>query len=126
MSPSKEIREKIRKSVIANPNKTFKDTKPERKVESELIRLGIYFEKQRPLCKIAVVDFYIPEFHIVIQVDGCYWHNCPIHSKVHLEGKTERDIKQDAVLMANGFNVYRIWEHEIMVESFNLNNILIY
>ncbi len=119
---SKDVVEQIRMSVIANPNRTFRDTVPEKKVERELIRLKVRYEKQRALCKIAKVDFYLPEEHVVIQVDGCYWHNCPIHSEIILEGKTERDRNQDAVLTSNGFNVYRIWEHDIMATNFDLSN----
>lgn len=123
---SEDVVNKIRKSVIANLPKTFKDTKPELKVELELIRLNINYQKQVPLCKIAKVDFYLPEHRIVIQVDGCYWHNCPIHSKKILIGKTERDIQQDSILTFNGFNIYRIWEHDIMKKEFNLINFIKY
>lgn len=123
---SVEVVEKIRQSVLANPGKNFRDTKPEMRVESELSRLGIFFEKQRSLCKVAKVDFYLPEHHIAIQVDGCYWHNCSIHSATHLDGKSERDSRQDAILAANGFNVYRIWEHDIMEDGFDLSNFIKY
>ena len=90
---------------IEHPNKKFKDTSIELKVEAELIRRGINFQKQVPLCKIAIVDFYLPEHRIVIQADGDYWHN--------RQGRKERDAMQDAVLTFNGLNVYRFWEHEI-------------
>lgn len=104
---------KIQKWNVEHPNKTFKNTTIEVKVEQELIKRGIYFQKQVPLCKIAIVDFYLPEFRVVIQADGCYWHNCPDHSQQSLKGRTERDSNQDSILTFNGFNVYRFWEHEI-------------
>ncbi len=103
----------MREWQIKNPNRKFEETGIESKIETELKRRGIIFEKQVPLCKITKVDFYLPEYRIVIQADGCYWHNCPIHSTKILFGKTERDILQDTVLTFNGFNVYRFWEHEI-------------
>lgn len=90
---------------VENPNKLFQDTSIELKIEAELKRLGIRYEKQVPLCKVARVDFFIPEQKIVIQADGDYWHNLPKHK--------ERDKNQDAVLRQNGFDVYRFWEHEI-------------
>ena len=102
---SPETIEKIRQWHIGNPNRKFKNTSIELKVEAELIKRGINYQKQVPLCKIAVVDFYLPEYRIVIQADGDYWHKYPF-------GK-ERDKKQDAVLTFNGFNVYRFWECEI-------------
>ena len=83
----------------------YRETSIEIKVEQELIKRGINYQKQVPLCNIAVVDFYLPEYRIVIQCDGDYWHNLP--------GRQDRDRQQDAVLTFNGFNVCRFWEHEI-------------
>lgn len=83
----------------------FKDTSIERLVENELIKRNINYQKQVPLCRIAIVDFYLPEYRIVIQCDGDYWHSPSVN-----KGK---DKKQDAILTFNGFNVYRFWEHEI-------------
>ena len=67
-----ETRQKIREYVVAHPNKQFCDTGIELKIEAELIKRNIVFQKQVPLCKIARVDFYLPEYHIVIQADGDY------------------------------------------------------
>lgn len=102
---SKETKIKIREWHINHPNKKFKDTSIELKVEAELQRRNINYQKQVPLCNIAIVDFYLPEYRIVIQCDGNYWHN--------RIGAKERDERQDKVLIFNGFNVYRFWEHEI-------------
>ena len=74
-------------------------------METELKKRNINYQKQIYLCKIATVDFYLSGYRIVIQCDGDYWHNLP-------EVK-ERDERQDKVLIFNGFNVYRFWEHEI-------------
>jgi very-short-patch-repair endonuclease len=109
-----EQRIKIRESVIKNPSKKFKDTSIEIKIENELQLRNISYKKQVPLCKIARVDFFLPNYNIVIQCDGCHWHNCPIHlNPVPLKGKNERDKYQDSVLISNGYKVYRFWEHEI-------------
>jgi len=113
---TEEHRRKMREWRVENPNKKFKDTGIELKVESELVKKGINYQKQVPLCKIAVIDFYLPEHRIVIQADGCYWHRCPLphYGKIRKEdGRNERDNRQNAVLTFNGFNVYRFWEHEI-------------
>ena len=102
---SREARLKMRESHINNPNTVFKDTNIELKIERELRERNISYQKQVPLCKIAIVDFYLPEYRVVIQCDGDYWHG--------LTGRKERDERQDNVLTFNGFNVYRFWEHEI-------------
>ena len=100
-----ELRKQRSESAINNPSRVFKDTSIELKVEAELKRRNINYQKQVPLCKVAIVDFYLPEYRIVIQCDGDYWHNLP--------NVKERDEKQDRVLSFNGFNVYRFWEYEI-------------
>ena len=102
---SEETRKKIGEWHINNPNRKYKDTSIELKVEAELIKRDINYQKQVPLCKIAIVDFYLPEYRIVIQADGDYWHN--------RIGAKERDERQDKVLTFNGFNVYRFWGSEI-------------
>lgn len=108
-----EAKKKMSISKIENPVLVFKDTSIEIKIENELIKRGIYYQKQVPLCKVARVDFYLPEYRIVIQADGCYWHNCPIHGRGEIKNCSEKDKCQDSVLTFNGFNVYRFWEHEI-------------
>lgn len=113
---SKEEREVRRQNALNNPNRKFKDTSIELKIEEELKIRSIHYEKQVPLCKIAIVDFYLPKQRIVIQCDGCYWHGCPIHQRStikNIEERRERDKNKDSILTFNGFNVYRFWEHEI-------------
>jgi DNA mismatch endonuclease (patch repair protein) len=106
-------REKMRIAKLNSPMRVFKDTKIELKIEAELIKRNISYQKQVPLCKVARVDFYLPEHRIVIQADGCYWHNCPIHGSGEVKNCTEKAQRQDSVLTFNGFNVYRFWEHDI-------------
>lgn len=110
---SEEFKTKMREIRLNNPYKIFKDTSIELKVEAELQKRGIIYQKQVPLCKIAIVDFYLPEYRIIIQCDGCYYHNCPIHHPNAYIGIHERSTRQDSVLTFNGFNVFRFWEHEI-------------
>jgi len=115
---SEGAKKKMREAKINNPNRIFKDTSIELKIEAELQRRNINYQKQVPLCKIAIVDFYLPEYRIVIQADGDYWHNLP--------GRKEKDERQDKVLIFNGFNVYRFWEHEINESVKNcINNLIL-
>lgn len=102
---SEDHKRKVREWVVNNPNRKFKDTSIELKVEAELKRRGVNYQKQVPLCNIAIVDFYLPEYRITIQCDGDYWHNLP-------ERKI-KDEEQNKVLLFNGFNVFRFWEYEI-------------
>jgi len=115
---SEEFKKNCRERVIDNPPKKFKDTSIELKIEAELLSRNINYQKQVPLCKIGRVDFYLPEYRIVIQCDGDYWHNLPDH-KV-------RDEMQNKILIFNGFNVYRFWEHEINESAKECINKIIY
>lgn len=105
---TEEHRSKIQKSIIlykgTHKQKT-RDTDIERIMEATLRREGISYEKQVPLCDIAVVDFYIPEFRIAIFCDGEYWHNTPKAKK--------KDPIQNSVLSLAGISVYRFWGKEI-------------
>ena len=83
----------------------IKDTIIELKVEAELQKRGINYQKQVRLCKGAVVDFYLPEYKMVIECDGDYWHN--------RIGCKEKDEQRDKILTLNGFDVHHFWEHEI-------------
>lgn len=113
LEKQEEIRKKEREIKVNNPNRVFKDTGIELKMEAELKRRSISYQKQVPLCKIAIVDFYLPEYKILIQCDGCYYHGCPIHHPKYHQAQKERDKEQDKVLTLNGFRVYRFWEHKI-------------
>lgn len=107
-----EVREKIRTFQINNPNKKFKNTSIELKIENELKERGIVYIPQVSLCNIAIVDFLLPDLNTVIQCDGCYWHGCPLHFPNNNKRK-ERDNFQDKILSLSGYKVYRFWGHEI-------------
>jgi DNA mismatch endonuclease (patch repair protein) len=68
-------------------------------------------------------DFVFPRAKLVVFVDGCFWHQCPRHSKVpasnadfwlrKLERNKKRDRLVNRVLKKDGWRVIRIWEHEL-------------
>lgn len=105
---SVESKMKMRKSRIrymTSGGVKNKDTSIEIKVENELKKRNIGYQKQIPLCDITIVDFYLPKQNIVIYCDGDYWHSRP---------KTIiRDKKQNQVLTHNGFNIFRFSEKMI-------------
>ena len=68
-------------------------------------------------------DFVFPESRTVIFVDGCFWHGCPRHAtkprnnaafwRKKLAGNKARDRKVNRALRRAGWQVLRIWEHEL-------------
>ena len=78
-------------------------------------------------------DFVFPKRRLVIFVDGCFWHGCPLH---YTRPKTnqkfwdekrmmnmERDRRLTRLLKKKGWNVIRIWEHELRPKVKSANSI---
>ena len=68
-------------------------------------------------------DFTFREEKLVVFVDGCFWHRCPIHATYpannrdfwehKLEANKVRDRAVSWALKRLGWRVLRIWEHEL-------------
>jgi DNA (cytosine-5)-methyltransferase 1 len=100
-----------------------RDTKPERVLRSELHRRGLRFVVDRTVDgtrRRADIVFRGPR--IAVYVDGCYWHNCPIHGTTpkenrewweeKFEANRMRDADTDTRLTQAGWRVLRFWEHD--------------
>lgn len=72
-------------------------------------------------------DFTFRKQRVVIFVDGCFWHGCPMHSNMPVNNRTfwekklgankRRDRLVTATLRGQGWLVLRIWEHELAKDS---------
>lgn len=68
-------------------------------------------------------DFTFPKQRLAIFVDGCFWHGCakhcrmPASNKKYWTAKIERNMRRDRatriLLRQKGWQVLRIWEHEL-------------
>jgi DNA mismatch endonuclease (patch repair protein) len=68
-------------------------------------------------------DFAFRRFKVAVFVDGCFWHCCPRCSNrpannrefwaKKLDLNVERDRRVNEALANLGWNVVRIWEHEL-------------
>jgi DNA mismatch endonuclease (patch repair protein) len=101
-----------------------RDTAAERRLRSALHRRGLRFRvdhrpdvpglRSRP-------DIVFPRQRLVVYVDGCFWHRCPLHGTApkaneafwaaKLDANVERDGRTTAALERAGWRVVRIWEH---------------
>jgi DNA mismatch endonuclease (patch repair protein) len=102
-----------------------RDTKPEVMLRSELHRQGFRFRKDF-LLRVGHVrvrpDIVFPRRRIVVFVDGCFWHGCPLHASIpkvnraywepKLAANINRDSRVDAALRNGGWTVVRAWEHD--------------
>ena len=68
-------------------------------------------------------DFVFPKLKTAVFVDGCFWHGCPKHGTfpktrasfwlAKITGNKARDRRVNRLLRARGWNVTRVWEHEL-------------
>lgn len=66
-------------------------------------------------------DIAIKKYKIVIFLDSCFWHKCPLHFKrpesnnSYWDKKIERNVFRDKEVNnyynSNGWHILRIWEH---------------
>ncbi|WP_409294054.1 very short patch repair endonuclease [Peribacillus sp. SCS-26] len=73
-------------------------------------------------------DISIKKYKIVIFIDSCFWHSCPLHGNMpksnqeywikKLQRNKDRDQEVNGYYHERGWNILRIWEHEFK-QDFN-------
>ncbi len=101
-----------------------KDTKPELKLRKALFRAGFRYRININLTGKPDIVFFGKK--LVIFVDGCFWHGCPAcykkpdTNKEFWEKKLKQNKKRDeevkSLLIDDGWQVLRFWEHQINSE----------
>jgi DNA mismatch endonuclease (patch repair protein) len=114
MSPA--LRSKVMSSIRGS------DTRPELILRQLLWRAGLRYRVHPRLP--GRPDIVFTRQRIVVFVDGCFWHGCPIHYKrpstneIYWDGKFRRNMDRDElvdmILICDGWTVLRFWEHEIL------------
>lgn len=101
-----------------------RDTAPEWAIRRALHSMGFrYRVAARPLSELRrTADLVFRSAMVVVFVDGCFWHQCPLHFKMpqtnthywekKISRNVERDRTMDEALLAAGWKSIRIWEHE--------------
>lgn len=130
---SPEIKEKM---IQGSRNKSFgKVSSLEKVFRDEFKKRGINFEwnyettfgiKESYHNRIYYhkADFYLPDKDLIIEINGCYWHGCPLHYSNPSERQKERIIRDNDLrqyLLGQGFNVLIVWEHELKNNIHQLN-----
>lgn len=80
-----------------------------------LNELKIKFETQKIL-QYKIYDFYIPSVNTIIELDGSYWHGYgkTLDEMNDIQKRTYyNDRKKDILAKGLGYNIIRIWEHEL-------------
>lgn len=101
-----------------------RDNRTERALRSILHRRGLRFRIHRRLLEGSrrTVDIAFARARVAVFIDGCFWHDCPIHGTIptnnaawwraKINANVARDRDTDARLTESGWTVVRIWEHE--------------
>jgi DNA mismatch endonuclease (patch repair protein) len=102
------------------------DTSPERELRAELHGRGLRFRKDFPI-RLPVrarvrPDIVFTRTKLAVFVDGCFWHQCPVHGTMpksnvdywepKLQANVARDRRVDELLREHGWAVLRLWEHD--------------
>ena len=114
----REVHERGRGALLASIanargrlTKTF--TKPHRALEEALLAAGLRgLEREYPIGPYRV-DEALPNFKLVLEVDGCYWHGC---QECGFHGRPENlalDKRKNTYLLRRGWRVIRVPEHRI-------------
>jgi DNA mismatch endonuclease (patch repair protein) len=105
-----------------------KGTKLERRLSAMLAGMRIKGWRKNANDVSGKPDIVFDVQKIAIFIDGCFWHGCPIcqrklpeTNKSYWERKINRNIElareYKQILEENGWQVIRIWEHEIKKTS---------
>jgi len=104
-----------------------KNTKAEILVFRELRRRGVYFQKHYKKAK-GNPDIALPRKKKAVFIDGDFWHGRNFKKtkdrlpkkywRAKIEGNIKRDRKNRTKLRKEGWQVLRIWEHEV-IKKFN-------
>jgi very-short-patch-repair endonuclease len=132
---SQETKDKMRDTAIENILKTgrVKVSNLEYRFESILILEGIkyihsYYIKDINFNKIY--DFYLPEYNILIEVDGDFWH-CNPNTKFALPECKSQEINiindklKNEWAYNNGYKLLRFWETDINNNILEVKRILL-
>ena len=80
-------------------------------VKTLLDALGVDYIQQYQIDTV-LVDFYIPARHLVLEVNGCYWHQCEVCGHPDL-GKRQSDRNRAYFIRSQGYTLYTLWEHDM-------------
>lgn len=115
----KLTKEQRRKNMQAVKNK---NSKIENLVCNALWNRGIKY-RRNVANLIGKPDIAIKKYKIVLFIDSCFWHKCPIHYKTpavntefwdkKITGNMLRDKKVNTYYLMNNWNILRIWEHQL-------------
>jgi len=115
------VSQSIRSRTMSRIHAT--NTSPEIKLRKAMWAAGIRGWRNNSSTILGHPDIVFKRKKVIIFVDGCFWHGCPLCCRIptsrreYWESKifknNARDKKLSEQLEAEGWIVLRFWEHEI-------------
>ena len=108
----------VKQWLESPPGRRYSGTVPELLVQGALASVGIAFEAQFKLGG-ALYDFAVESKRILIEVDGCYWHNCDLCGYANARPEAYKtDKRKNTLALRAGWRLIRIPEHAVKDGSF--------
>lgn len=105
-----------------------RDTAPELKLRKLCWSMGLRYRLRSRIT--GKPDFVFLREKVAVFVDGCFWHGCPEHYvapatrpdfwSAKLAANRARDEAVNGALLAAGWTVFRVWEHDLRTADMRL------
>lgn len=105
---------------LDNIKKSMMLSKPQQKINELLDSMNIKYEREYPV-KYYLVDTYLPEYNLMIEIQGDYWHQSPLYNDIlkpasyfirtDARGKDKR--KKEYIKSNFDIDVLYLWEYDI-------------
>lgn len=90
------------------------NTDIEIKFKDILEKNNIKYIHQYKIDKIGIIDFYLPDYNIYVEVDGSYWHPNEIKNLNFQQlSNTINSIRKDEYFKTNNLNLIRVRDNEL-------------
>jgi DNA mismatch endonuclease (patch repair protein) len=106
------------------------NTSPEMQLRRVVHAAGGRFRLHPQIAKGCTPDFVLPGRHVVVFVDGCFWHGCPEHGRKKpwtgpnadlwadkMRRNAARDLKSTRLAEEQGWRVVRVWECQVRTNA---------
>lgn len=110
-----------------------KESKIEIEFRKKLWKLGFRYRKNSTKY-FGKPDIVLLKYKTVIFIDSCFWHGCKKHGstpqtrrkfwETKIERNKQRDKEVDRHYRKLGWNIFRIWEHNLKNDSEKILNII--
>ena len=106
------------KKLESNAKKMSKKMTGPEIIFAELLNTeGILYETQKIVGN-KIFDFYLPDYNLICEVDGDYFHSNPsVYQEHQLNGMQKKnkrnDLFKNALASTMGYGMFRVWEKDL-------------